>query len=296
MRYLSILVITLLFSACSQNNNLWELKNYTLTDTQKGTVEFLSFPSKALNADWEYGVYLPPNYDSKNSYPIIYLLHGAYGDHTDWVKQGNVYDTLNRMIASKKLAPSIVIFPNGSPNKQDSYYVNSELMNMETAMEDDLFPYIESQYSIKKERKSHSIGGLSMGGYGALRFALRNAEYFGSVFILSPAIWSTTMTPEREKMMGDKKYFGKPFDRELWKKQNYPALWDDYKNSNNKIRFFIANGVNDTVTPLELTQTLRDKLDQENEEYIYIEQDFLVHGWGAWTSILPQALEYIEIK
>lgn len=289
-----IIVFSLVFAlGCNnQPKDVWTLDNYTLEESKKGTIEYSSFYSDKLGMDWEYGVYLPAGYDTNKEYPVVYLLHGGSDHYKSWITKGSAYDTINRAIANGKLPESIVIFPEGNPKGDNSYYVNSELYMMEDAFEKELIPYIETNYKIKKDRTAHSIGGLSMGGYGSLRFALRNPEYFSTVFVMSPAVW-VEMDEARVKKMEGMRMYGVPFNKELWDSQNYPALWETYASKNMPLRFFISSGTDDKVTYLSSAKNLSDFLKEKNVEHIYIEQPYLDHEWGAWAMMLPLSLEFV---
>ncbi len=178
---------------------------------------------------------------------------------------------------------------------------------MQEAFEKELFTHIEKEYSIKEDRKYHAIGGLSMGGYGALRFALCNPEYFGSVFALSPAIFDN-LSDDMKKMIYNpnasensmEKMFLNIFadcngkiDEDMWHSLNYKSLWNDYESKSMPVKFFVSNGTGDTLKTLEHSRILDDFLKEKNAEYIYVEQKYLEHNWGAWSSVLPGALNYI---
>jgi len=80
---------------------------------------------------------------------------------------------LDKLIKNKSIPAIIIVMPDGFT---DSWYVDSLVYQMESAIIDDLIPYIESKYSIDKNIRY--IAGLSMGGYGALRFVLLYPDYF----------------------------------------------------------------------------------------------------------------------
>lgn len=265
------------------------------------------FYSNILNFDLEYNIYIPADYDENAKYNLIYMLHGAEDTHNHWITHGVAYQTLNMAISSNTIEPSIVVFPEGSPNGRDSWYINSKVFNMQEAYEKELFTHIEKNYPIKDDRNCRSIGGLSMGGYGALRLGLSNPEYFGSVFALSPAVFdylsddmkNMIYNPKASENSMEKMFLnifaddsGK-IDEELWASLNYKALWSEYEKKSLPLKFFISNGSGDTLTPLKHSRILENFLKEKNADYVYIEQKYLEHSWGAWSSILPGVLNYI---
>ncbi len=276
-------------------------------DMLEGKLIKESFNSDILNTNLPYNIYLPANYDENKKYNLIYMLHGAEDTHNHWITHGVAYQTLNMVIDVQDIEPTIVVFPEGSPEAKDSWYINSRMFNMQDVYEKELFTHIENKYPIKDDRKCRSIGGLSMGGYGALRFALRNPDYFGSAFALSPAIFdylsddmkAFLYNPKASENSMEKNFLniftddnGK-INEELWHSLNYKALWDEYENKSLPVKFFVSNGTGDTMTSIEHSRILDDFFKQKNAEYVYVEQKYLEHSWGAWSTILPNVLKYI---
>lgn len=274
---------------------------------KEGNITKNSFYSQILKMDWEYNVYLPPDYDSSKKYNLIYMLHGALDTSSGWISHGVAFQSLNNAINNNIIEPTIAIFPDGSPNTIDSWYINSRVFNMQDAFEKELFPHIEKAYLVKDNRNSRCIGGLSMGGYGALRFALRNANYFGSVFALSPAVFDYfsddmkkmhTMPNLPENSM-EKMFLNvytdnnSNIDEKFWHDNNYKGLWHEYESSQSPLKIFVSNGTWDSLTLIEHTRILDNFLKEKNANYVYIEQKYLEHSWGAWATILPEVLKYI---
>ena len=118
-----------------------------------------------------YKVILPQNYSTENgSFPVIYLLHGLFGSFENWTKNTNLIDY------AKNYKFLIVC-----PDANDSWYSdNPRLENhyFESYILKELIANVEERFSVKKDQKSRAIAGLSMGGYGALKFALRRPELF----------------------------------------------------------------------------------------------------------------------
>jgi len=113
-------------------------------------------------------VLLPTEYDSSRRYPVLYLLHGLEGNHTDWM-------TLTKLAEYSARYPMIIVMPDG----EDSWYANA-LGTPRDRFEDylsvDLQRYVRMKYPIDTLRQG--IAGLSMGGYGALIQGLRHPERF----------------------------------------------------------------------------------------------------------------------
>jgi enterochelin esterase-like enzyme len=159
--------------------------------------------SDILNRDMHYSVYMPPGYDtSKVSYPVLYLLHGMWGNYLDWVNNG-MANTLDDAIYQKKAKPMIVIMPDGL----DSFYCNNYnggTLRYEDFLTDEFFHYIETSYRIKASRTDRAIAGLSMGGYGAVFHAFKRQEMFGSCYSMSGAFSMGASAPDLKTIINSK--------------------------------------------------------------------------------------------
>jgi enterochelin esterase-like enzyme len=176
---------------------------------QSGRVlENESFQSPTLGRAWSYAVYLPPDYaTSERAYPVVYLLHGLYGSHTDWIRYDDAAAIADDLIATREIPPLILVMPEGG----DSWWIDSDPKTgfgpVETALLHDLVPHVEATYRTIPERRERAIAGLSMGGYGALRLAFEHPELFGAVAGISPAIQRSA-----EGFGLKSPAFGSPFD------------------------------------------------------------------------------------
>lgn len=162
--------------------------------------EGLSLPSVTFKKTMRYSIYLPPGYEmSKRTYPVVYLLHGFGDDDAAWIHNGEVAETLDRAIADRHATPMIVVMPDGG----SSWFVNSAdgASKWEDYFFKEFLPFIEERFRIRAHRRSRAIGGISMGGYSALSYALRHSDRFTACMALSPSLRApedvATITPER---------------------------------------------------------------------------------------------------
>jgi enterochelin esterase-like enzyme len=144
------------------------------------------FFSRALGREMPYYLYLPPDYDdSGRGYPVLYLLHGASGDAAEWPVYGFI-DILDRSIQANEIEPFIVVLPQGD----FGYWVNHAEGGYRWGdyVTHDLVAQVDSTFRTLRRPWRRAIGGLSMGGYGALVQAFRNPEVFGTVGAHSPSL------------------------------------------------------------------------------------------------------------
>lgn len=155
---------------------------------QQGEIELVSYPSKTVGVERKALVYTPPGFSLKEKYPVLYLLHGIGGDEHEWMKGGRPDVILDNLYADGKLAPMIVVMPNGRAMKNDRAEGNimaadkvQAFATFEQDLLNDLIPFIESEYPVLTDRESRAIAGLSMGGGQALNFGLGNLDKFAWV-------------------------------------------------------------------------------------------------------------------
>jgi S-formylglutathione hydrolase FrmB len=153
---------------------------------QVASVETVQFRSNLINAALPYNVILPPDYRRSKAtrYPVLYLLHGLGGHYGDWLTRTNVAD----YAAQYRI---IIVMPEGN----DSWYVDGASgMKYESYLLKELLPDVDKRYRTIQSRYGRAIAGLSMGGYGAIKFGLKNPSTFafaGSMSgALAPATWT----------------------------------------------------------------------------------------------------------
>lgn len=167
----------------------------------RGTIEEVEYESKTVGTVRKATIYLPPKYDKKKKYPVLYLLHGIGGDHKEWM-QGVPNIILDNLIAQKKAEPMIIVMPNGRAIKDDRAQGNiygSEMVRgfevFERDLIDDLIPFIQGKYSTYTDKSHRAVAGLSMGGGQSLNFGLGNMDMFAYVGGFSSA--PNTKQPEQ---------------------------------------------------------------------------------------------------
>ncbi len=140
-------------------------------------------------------VYLPPDYDKQSAvrYPVVYLLHGfAPVANKTWIIENaglrmNIGAMMNKLIAEQKSRPMILVMPDASNKLSGSFYTNSITTgNWEDFITRDLVKYIDKKYRTLPNAENRGIAGHSMGGYGAVKLAMKHPDVFGAVYATSP--------------------------------------------------------------------------------------------------------------
>jgi len=155
---------------------------------QRASVETIQFQSKLVNATLPYNVILPPDYRASRTtrYPVLYLLHGHGGHYTDWLTRTNVAD----YAAQYRI---IIVMPEGN----NSWYVDGAAGTndkYESYILQELMPEVDKRYRTIQSRYGRAIAGLSMGGYGAIKYGLKHPSVFAFVASMSGAFGVTRYT------------------------------------------------------------------------------------------------------
>ena len=153
---------------------------------KRGTVETTEYDSKTVGEKRKAIVYLPPGYAKDAKYPVLYLLHGIGDDETGWTQKGAAAAILDNLAAAGKVAPMIVVMPNGRAAKGVTIKTPwgeqfPAFEAFENDLLNDLIPAVEAKYPVKPGKENRALAGLSMGGGQTLNFGLGHPEAFAWV-------------------------------------------------------------------------------------------------------------------
>jgi enterochelin esterase-like enzyme len=175
---------------------------------EHGKLERVDYDSKTVGVKRWIQVYTPPAYSKDKKYPVLYLLHGIGGNEKEeWAKGGVANVIMDNLIADKKIEPMIVVLPNGNATTNTASGGGPGSSGGRAAgfggwgkpFEDDLIkdiiPFIEANYSVKADRESRALAGLSMGGGQSLNIGLSNLDTFAWIGGFSSA--PNTKPPEQ---------------------------------------------------------------------------------------------------
>jgi len=180
----SLLIILLVSASCAQTANV-RIAPAKQTSERVQTVQFAS---KLVGKTLPYNVVLPVNYDKpelrNTRYPVLYLLHGLFGHYDNWTTHTKLADYAFQY-------EMIIVTPEGN----DGWYTDSGTApsdKYESYLVQELIPDVEKRFRVNNNRASRAIGGLSMGGYGAVKFGVKYPEMFAFVASLSGALDAAT--------------------------------------------------------------------------------------------------------
>ncbi|MGH9871979.1 MAG: alpha/beta hydrolase [Pyrinomonadaceae bacterium] len=190
--WLSLILVALLFftGTATATASLSSAQRTQATTSANARVQTIQFESKLIGKTLPYNVLLPVNYDQPDfksrHYPVIYLLHGLTGHYTNWLEKTHLADYA---------APYDVIIV--TPEGNDGWYTDSASVpteKYESYILQELIPDVEKRFRASNQREGRAIGGLSMGGYGALKFGVKHPEMFVFAASLSGALDAASWT------------------------------------------------------------------------------------------------------
>lgn len=246
--------------------------------------------SPGLKMYAKFNILLPVNYyKTDERFVAIYLLHGFIENYNSWLNRTN-------LIKYAKEYNYIIVLP----DCKNSWYVNALNLsnnNYEDYIIKDLIPFIGKKYRAIDTRHGRVIAGQSMGGYGALRFALK----YPSVFFYSAVISGDFHVPgcmSKTKYDTSKKWT-KDFI-EIWGKDEN-AFWDDTdifklieKSDANILPYlYLTCGVDDIPYIFEGNRKAVNGLQKKNALYEYHELQG-VHNWVYWDNAINDVLHKLS--
>lgn len=246
-------------------------------------VDTLEVASTAMNKTYKAAVVLPNSYaKSKTTFPVMYLLHGAYGHFGDWLK-----NTPNKELV-KNLADQynlIIVMPEG---ETFSFYIDSPVntgSQFETFVTKEVIQKVDKTYRTIANKNGRVITGLSMGGHGALYLSARNPELFCAAGSMSGAVDMSVMlnrdsSPQVLKLI--EPVFGdKSNDIKMYEQHAVLNMIDKIKA--NKLPLIIDCGIDDFL--IEPNKELHRRLVYNKVEHDYTERPG-AHTWEYWENAL----------
>lgn len=251
----------------------------------QGTVVKDELVSAALGGQKRaFLVYLPPSYNTPagrtKHYPTLYLLHGSPGTDIDWLVGGKASQSADTLIALGKIPELILVLPDGNGRAgATSEWANSfdQRQRIETFVAVDLVRYVDQKYRTFPEAAYRGIGGLSMGGFGAMNIAIHHPTTFGYVISLGGyyraegSIWGNNAL----YMRANSPLYVLPADKSAW-----------------KLHMYIGGATKDQPYYTDAQEFVQE-LGKLHVSYSFdVQQGF--HSWTVWQTQLYNALLWLH--
>ena len=286
------------------------------------------FTSDALGVRKHVMVYLPASYgtDTTRRYPVVYYLHGLFGTETDWASKGSI-DVAADSLFARGTPEMIIILPDGD----DGWYTTwttqvnrrtcADTVRVESAdrycvqrqrydeyIARDVVKFIDSKYRTVKDPGRRGIGGLSMGGYGALSIALRYPDVFGAAVshsgVVSPLYTGAKpfATPPRyattiEELRPTAGSFWARYqlfwgeDLERWRAADPARLAESLRRRGGRMpALYIDCGVDDSY--IDQNRALHYELNRMQIAHTYNERPG-AHTWRFWSTNVRESLAWM---
>lgn len=247
--------------------------------TAQSRIDCSALNSEILKRAARYCVYIPSGYDEGAAkspairYPVLYFLHGL-GDNEQTLFNGGGWTLLDDLRKQNKVGDFLIVAPEG----RRGFYVNTADGSVPYS---DFFlkefvPYVESKYRVRRGAASRAISGISMGGYGALRFAFANPTLFSAVSAQSAAL--ITDTPDRLNAASESgipilsvlgPVFGKPINVRHWNENNPLLLAVKNAAGIRRLAIYFNCGQDDNYGFEKGAAKLHDELVRERVKHEY---------------------------
>lgn len=254
------------------------------------------YASAALGRQANYSIVRPDK--AQGTLPVVYLLHGRDSSAAEWLRLGQVAETLDRLVGERRIPPLMIVLPDTG----NGWYVDGPAMAAETAIVRDLAADVERNFDVRRDREGRAIAGNSMGGFGAVRIALAYPERYVAAASMSGAFWTRikpdttideTMAVRLARVFSGA--FGEPFDpkffvardpeqtaRRLAADAPRPAL---YLTASRGDRFRLAEEQDVIELRLKAAGLAVTSAVTEGD-----------HDWGTWAAAFPDVLEFLAAK
>lgn len=219
----------------------------------------------------------------------LYLLHGYAGNHMDWLYGAQIVELSLRF--------NVAIF---MPSGENSFYLDDEDKEAYYSefLGKELIEFTRNVFPIPEEKNKTLIGGLSMGGYGALRNGLKYNEVFGGIIALSSALIVhkiAGITPDFNNGIASYKYYRHVFgdlNSLIGSDKDINALAKKLKEESADIpRIYMACGKDDFL--IQENRDLYNYLKQIGLDVTY-EEDEGTHDWQFWNKYIFKAFEWVN--
>lgn len=243
----------------------------------QGTIEEVRYPCSAPGPrQRRMVVYLPKDYyQSGKRYPTLYLLHGAKGHETAWIKRGKLLQITDSLFAHNLATQTLIVLPNTNEYDDDidmeysRWKIASEALfeingNVESAFVQDVVKFVDTHFRTLPDREHRAIAGVSTGGLQAAYLSANFPDCFAHIALFSPVPFAFFKNgPNRD------------FFRDLDKKTDF--LFEHYP----PISYYIMIGKGDVLYPS--SKCRHRKLEKKNHPHYFITYKG-GHEWYNWNA------------
>ena len=224
-------------------------------------------------------------------FKTLFLLHGVFGNCTDWVNATRI----QQWAQERNLA---VVMPSG----ENKFYVDQKVPGERygSFIRKDLVAFARKTFPLSDKREDTFIGGLSMGGYGAIVNALQAPQTFSAVCALSSALViekAMKASEDTDFIISSKGFYELVFgdlDKLVGSDKDYYALAESLAHSGEPLpKIYMASGTEDEL--ITVNHQFRDKLNSLGYDVTW-EEGTGGHDWVFWDTYIEKALDWLPLK
>jgi len=219
-----------------------------------------------VNSVRKFQVYLPEGYEqSSKRYPVLYLLHSFFENETALFGQKNVHAIFEKAMREGGMHETILVTADFNTTVGGSLYTNSSVTGQwRDFMVNELVPHIDNSFRTLAARESRGICGYHAGAYGAIRFASRHPEIFGSVYGLHPVAtgFGHTLMQSRPDLNKLKNLESLDEIQDDFLSKIFSAIYQANLPNPNKPPLFFDAPATETDGVLNIDSALTDKLQE----------------------------------
>lgn len=239
----------------------------------------INYFSQALKKASSFNIVFPDDPTIPRPWAVFYLLHGLSDDHTIWMRRTSI----ERYVAG---LPLVVVMPDGGRGWYTNA-VNPPGYRHEDDLVKDVVGLVDRTFPVKADRSGRAIGGLSMGGYGAVKIGLKHHEMFGSVTSHSGAVGFARRPAEKTKELSPE----------------FHIIFGDHAKGGSEDPYSLAETIDHGLLPaLRLDCGKDDFLLNDNREFhkhldtLHIAHEYEEfpggHDWGYWDTHVREAIAF----
>ena len=265
-----------------------------------------TFESQYLNNNTQITVILPDKpqnimpadfYRTEKKYKVLWLLHGTSGDHTDWVRRTNI----ETYATEKNL---VVVMPSALNSNYSNWNDCMLGYHMYDYLTKELMPLVYGWLPVSEKREDNFIAGLSMGGRGALKYAVNHPEKFAAAAILSAtAMDLSTIGPDNPspllcsanpRIQNTLRNAG-GLDAFINSNENVWKILDEKAGTGELPRLMFACGDKDTLV-YDLFCKFRTHAEEINLDVYFFVQPGYRHEWRFWDLAIQEAIRFFGLE
>jgi len=258
---------------------------------QRERLDYVPVTSQAMNgAHLSYSVYTPPDFSADEELPLVLFLHGG-GDEPQNFERYGVAERLDEAIAEGRMPRVVVALPQGD----NGFWINwwDETRRYEDWLLMELLPEVQRSYHTRRCPEDCHIMGVSMGGAGTLRFALRHPEHFASATVLSGPVFDTERMLEfiqsrlYSLAIPTHRIFGPPRPKSEIAPDDPFVVWQQPEDLH--VRLFFGWAERDRSGIKESNEALRAHLEEAGIPH-HAEEFEGEHKWYSWAPVIERAI------